>query len=218
MLYKNYIWDFDGTIFDSYPHTCEVFWAVLGEEGKQEGITKDELMAHLLVSFGDARRFSGISDEGYDRFNEITHRVGNAETLPVVVPYPDCEKVLRAVIEAGGKNFVYTHRNTTVLWYLWETGMLGYFDDVLVAEEKFPSKPAPDALLTLVRRNNLDVKTCIMIGDREIDGLSGKNAGMASALVNYPPALPDGSDPAEVSVLDYTAKSLTEFAEKMGIL
>ena len=56
-----------------------------------------------------------------------------------------------------------------------------------------------------------------MVGDREIDGLSGRNAGIASALVNYAPSLPDGRDPAEVSVLDYKAKSLTEFARMMEI-
>ncbi|MBQ4353462.1 MAG: HAD-IA family hydrolase [Clostridia bacterium] len=218
MLYQNYIWDFDGTIFDSYPHTCEVFWSVLGEEGLQDRLTKDELMAHLLVSFGDAKRFSGISAEGYKRFDQITHLLGNAETKPLVVPYPDCEKVLKAVVDAGGKNFIYTHRNATTMWYLWKYGMLGYFTDVVLSEEKFPGKPAPDALLALMERNGLAKEECIMVGDREIDGLSGKNAGIAGALVNYPDALPDGRNPAEVSVLDYTAKNLTAFAELMGIL
>jgi len=35
--------------------------------------------------------------------------------------------------------------------------------------------------------------------------------------VNYPAALPDGRDPASVTALEYTAKSLTEFARAMGI-
>lgn len=218
MLYTHYFWDFDGTIFDSYPHTCEAFWHVLGEEGLQEGHTKEEIMLHLLVSFGDARRFTGISDEGYSRFLETTHRVGDAETEPKVYPFPDCNRVLKAVTDAGGKNYIYTHRNETVHWYLEKFGSAQYFTDYVIENDGFPSKPAPDALLALMERNHLDPKDCIMVGDREIDGLAGKNAGMAGALVNYPDALPDGRDPASVSVLDYTARSLTEFAEKMGIL
>lgn len=217
MKYKHYIWDFDGTIFDSYPHTCEVFWDVLGEEGLQEGHTKEEIMLHLLVSFGDARRFSGISDEGYARFLEITHRLGDEETLPIVVPFEDCEKILRAVVEAGGKNYIYTHRNETVHWYLEKFGVAKYFSDYVIENDGFPMKPAPDAVNSIVERNGLDRSECIMVGDREIDGLSGRNAGIASALVNYAPSLPDGRDPAEVSVLDYKAKSLTEFARMMEI-
>ena len=56
-----------------------------------------------------------------------------------------------------------------------------------------------------------------MVGDREIDGMSGKNAGIAGALVNYPPFLPDGTSPADATKMDYTAGSLTEFARIMGI-
>lgn len=217
MLYKHYFWDFDGTIFDSYPHTCAVFWKVLGEESLQERFTQEEVMRYLLVTFAEARRVTGISEEGYKRFLEITHRIGDEETEPKVYPFPDCERVLKAVVNAGGKNYIYTHRNETVHWYLEKFGVAKYFCDHVIENDGFPSKPAPDALLALMARNQLDPKECIMVGDREIDGLAGKNAGMAGALVNYPDALPDGRNPAEASVLDYTAQSLTEFAEKMRI-
>ena len=217
MKFKHYIWDFDGTIFNSYPHSCEVFWNILGEENLREGRTKEEVMLYLQLSFADARKFTKISDEGYARFLRIVHLLGDEETLPVVVPFDDCEKVLRAVIKNGGKNYIYTHRNETVHWYLEKFGVADCFSDYVIENDGFPMKPAPDAINAIVERNGLDPDECIMIGDREIDGLSGKNAGIASALVNYPHSLPDGRDPAEASVLDYTAKSLTEFALMMGI-
>ena len=105
MKFKHYIWDFDGTIFNSYPHSCEVFWNILGEENLREGRTKEEVMLYLQLSFADARKFTKISDEGYARFLRIVHLLGDEETLPVVVPFDDCEKVLRAVIKNGGKNY-----------------------------------------------------------------------------------------------------------------
>lgn len=217
MKFKNYIWDFDGTICDSYPHTCEVFWQILCEEGLDVRCTKDEIMRHLLVTFSDAREFSGISDEGYKKFLHLTHLIGDEELEPKVVPFADCESVLRAVVGNGGRNFLYTHRNFTAKWFLDEWGYSKYFTDMLMEEENFPLKPAPDALLALIGRNSLKPEESIMIGDREIDGLSGHNAKIVGALVNYPDALPDGRDPASVSEMEYTARSLTEFARLMGI-
>lgn len=217
MRYLNYIWDFDGTLFDSYPHTCEVFWQVMGEEGIQEGHTADEIMSYLLLSFAEAKKFVGMSDKAYERFFERVHYIGECEILPKVVPFEDCENVLRSVVEAGGRNFLYTHRGATAKYFLDLYGYSKYFTDMVMAEEGFLPKPAPDALNALIERNELRRADSVMIGDREIDGLAGHNAGIAGALVNYPEALPDGTDPAEVSSLEFTAHSLTEIAVMLNV-
>lgn len=217
MRYKEYIWDFDGTLFDSYPHTCEVFWQVMGEEGLQVGHTKDEIMSYLLVSFYEAKRVAGMSDEAYDRFFEIVHYTGEKEIKPAVVPFDDCEKVLKAVVDAGGRNFLYTHRGATAKYFLDIYDYSKYFTDMVMAEEGFPSKPAPDALNSLIERNNLRRADCVMIGDREIDGESGHNAGIAGALVNFPEKLPDGSDTEKVSKMEFIAHTLTEIATILNV-
>ena len=217
MKYKNYIWDFDGTLFDSYPHVMECCWQVMEEEGLTEKFEREEVLLYLLSAFGNMRRFTGMSDEAYLRFLDRAHIVGDDEVKPVAVPFPDCEEVLSAITKQGGRNFIYTHRNKTVYFYLEKYGVLKYFTDFVISDDGFPSKPAPDAVLALIERNGLDPEETIMIGDREIDGASGKNAGIAGALVNYPPVLPDGEDPAAVSEMDYKAKNLTEFAVQMGI-
>ena len=215
MKYKNYIWDFDGTLYDSYPHVCTCCCQVLAEEGIP--FEREDVMRHLLVSFGDMKRHTGMSDEAYRRFVDRSHIVGDGEIEPVAVPFDDCEAVLRAVIEGGGLNFMYTHRNETVYYYLEKYGMKRYFADFVTSEEGFPSKPAPNAVLALMERNGLLPEETIMVGDREIDGLSGQAAGIAGALVNYPPALPDGRSPAEVSRMDVIAADLSDFARQTGI-
>ena len=158
-----------------------------------------------------------MPDDVYERFLERTHRMGEDEVEPRVVPFPDAREVLAAIVKNGGRNYLYTHRNETAMRYLEDAGFTELFADFVTAEEGFPSKPAPDAVLALIARNGLDPADCIMVGDREIDGMSGKNAGIAGALVNYPPALPDGTSPAAVTAMDYTASSLTEFARLMDI-
>ncbi len=217
MRFRHYFWDFDGTLFDSYPHTLRCCWDVMTENGLADGWDKESVLRWLLVTFGAMKREVGMPDDAYADFLERAHRMGEQEIEPRVVPFPDARDVLSAVVKNGGRNYLYTHRNNTALLYLESFGFTDLFADVVTAEEGFPSKPAPDAVLALIARNGLDPADCVMIGDREIDGMSGKNAGIAGALVNYPPALPDGTSPAAVTAMDFTAHSLTEFARMMDI-
>ncbi len=217
MRFRHFFWDFDGTLFDSYPHTLRCCWDVMTENGLADGWDKESVLRWLLVTFGAMKREVGMPDDAYADFLERAHRMGEQEIEPRVVPFPDARDVLSAVVKNGGRNYLYTHRNNTALLYLESFGFTDLFADVVTAEEGFPSKPAPDAVLALIARNGLDPADCVMIGDREIDGMSGKNAGIAGALVNYPPALPDGTSPAAVTAMDFTAHSLTEFARMMDI-
>ncbi len=217
MRFTHFFWDFDGTLFDSYPHTLRCCWDAMEENGLTDGWDKESVLRWLLVTFGAMKREVGMPDDFYERFLERTHRMGEDEVEPRVVPFPDAREVLAAIVKNGGRNYLYTHRNETAMRYLEDAGFTELFADFVTAEEGFPSKPAPDAVLALIARNGLDPADCIMVGDREIDGMSGKNAGIAGALVNYPPALPDGTCPAAVTAMDYTASSLTEFARLMGI-
>ena len=54
MKYKNYIWDFDGTLFDSYPHICECLLRILEREGVRENFDPEMVMRYLCVSYGAA--------------------------------------------------------------------------------------------------------------------------------------------------------------------
>ena len=218
MIYQNYIWDFDGTIFDSYPHILASLFKVFEEQGTADQYDREMRMRHLLVSFGEMKRYTGISDEVYAAFSEHQLRMGEDEIEPKVVPFADAAEVLAKIRENGGRNFLYTHRNLTSIEYVRNFGLFELFDGFVTSADHVPSKPAPDAVLAIIDRYGLDPKETIMVGDREIDGMSGVNAGIDGALVNFPPCLPDGTSPADKSVMKYKANSLTEFAKIVGIL
>ena len=215
MKYKNYIWDFDGTLFDSYPHICECLLEILEKEGLREKFDAEMVMRHLCVSFGEAKRYTGLSEEAWREFSVLHHLTGEKEAEPPIVPFTDCEKVLREIKAMGGRHYLYTHRNQTALEHVRNFGLEDCFEDFLTSEEGFPSKPAPNAILAIMERNGLDPAETIMIGDREIDGQSGKNAGIAGALVNCYPRLPDGTNPAAISKMDYIAEDLSDLLEKL---
>ena len=67
-----------------------------------------------------------------------------------------------------------------------------------------PMKPAPDAIRYLLDEFQLDPAETIMIGDREIDILSGKNAGIHTCLFT------DGNPGAAASEAEYTAGNMAE--------
>lgn len=215
MKFKNYIWDFDGTLFDSYPHIRKCLLNILEKEGIREKLDAEMLMRHLCVSFGDAKRYTGLSEEAWREFTVLHHLTKDMEIQPPIVPFPDCRKVLLEIKAMGGRHFIYTHRNITALEYIRSFGMEDCFEDYVTSEDGFPAKPAPNAILAIMERNGLDPAETIMIGDREIDGKSGKNAGIYGALVNAYKRLPDGTDPNIVSQMDYVAENLSELWEKL---
>ena len=217
MKYRNFIWDFDGTLYDSYPHIYSALCHVMDEAGMTGDFDMETVHRYLQVSFAEMRAFTGMPDAVYSKFVDLHHRTADSEITPPIVPFADAERVLSEIIEKGGRNYLYTHRNKTAYYYLEEFGLTKYFSDILTAEENFPWKPSPDAILALISRNGLEPSECVMIGDREIDGMSGKNAGISGALVNYPKHLPDGTSPADVSEMDHVAETLSDFAKMMGV-
>ncbi len=200
MKYLHYIWDFDGTLFDSYPHIRACMEKVLEEENLPYDST--ELWRRLLVNFAEGRKYAGVSPEAYQRFLDYYHTMGADEIEPRVVPYEGLRDLLRAIVENGGRNYLYTHRNKTSIGYLDQSGLTEFFADFVTSEEHFPAKPAPDAVLAILERNHLDPAECVMVGDRLIDGMSGINAGIAGVLITA------ATDDTKTPENDYNAIAL----------
>ena len=110
---------------------------------------------------------------------------------------------MHSLSEMGIRHYLYTHRDKKALWHLERDGIRQLFQDAVTSDDRFPMKPAPDALLALMERNRLDPKECLMIGDREIDILSGVNAGMDGLLFD-----PDGFYPTTKAMK--TVRSMAE--------
>ena len=232
MKYTHYLWDFDGTLFDSYPHVLASLEKVLAEEGISRDHT--ELWRRLLVNYGEGRKYAGITPEAYKRFVDYQYIMDENEIEPKVIPFEGMRDLLAAIVKNGGKNYLYTHRNNTALAFLDRFGLSEFFADSVTSEEHFPAKPAPDAVLAIIARNHLDPKDCVMVGDRLIDGMSGINAGIAGVLITAATdntKTPDNDYDAfalETSLIPsvahvtrdtmtHTVRDLAEFRAEMGI-
>ena len=196
--YRHYIWDFDGTLFDSYPHITYTFCKLMAEAGRSVDPAEVDYM--LRLSFADARKHFAMPDAVYEVF-----RMRQREDFdPPVVPYPEIEAVLKALQDAGADHYIYTHRDTKSLHYYLDKYDLGkYFAGMITADDAFPLKPAPDALNALMARYGLQREDCVMVGDREIDIGSGKAAGMAGCLFDERLLAPK-------TAADHTATALSQ--------
>jgi HAD superfamily hydrolase (TIGR01549 family) len=101
-----------------------------------------------------------------------------------VCPYPFAQEICKMISCEKGRNYLYTHRDNTAIEYLKSNGMYGYFTDFITSDQCFPRKPNPKALLYLIDKHNIDKHTALMVGDREIDIIAAKNAGIKSCLFN----------------------------------
>jgi len=176
-MIKNYIWDFDGMLFDSYPHITSCFKKAMSEFGTD--VDYAEAKKLFEISYATAFKHYGCSDEMIRKFNSYE---ANPAFEPVVAPFENTAYTLSKIVSEGGRNFLYTHRGANSLYYLTLYSLIGFFDLFVTSLNGFPSKPAPDALNYIADTFSLDKKECMMIGDREIDVLSGKNAGMYACL------------------------------------
>lgn len=181
MKFTDFFWDFDGTLFDTYPRINRAIQNALREMGRDVPMDTVAFLSKVTLQYALETLCPDRAEEALRRYDAF------AQAEPGFPrPYPGVIRVLESVCAAGGRNYLYTHRGESSLDALRHYGMERYFTDCMTAEiareHGFPRKPAPDALLYLMKKHGLDPARCVMLGDRDIDLDSGKNAGMACAL------------------------------------
>ena len=195
---KRFIWDFDGMLFDTYPHTLAAFCEACRRFGVP--FEENEVFAHLKVTVWDALGFYGFNEEMAAAFYAIENDLGFP---PAGKPYPMIPHILEYIVNKQGTNYLYTHRDGVAVRYLERFGLDRFFDDAVTRELGFPLKPAPDAILYLTQKHGLDKNECLMLGDRLIDVGSGVNAGVHTLLFDEFGDLPE-------TECDYRCRSTEE--------
>ena len=183
-MYTDFIYDFDGTISDSYP----IFTRALLNVMKRHGIEDryETVLQRLKVTMKHA-----IECYPFEISAEEVVREYAVEREPMMrgeaMPFADAEALLAHVVACGGRNFLYTHSGQ-IAWDLLEKwGLKKYFVGGVTKDHGFPSKPAPDALFYLFETYAIKPENALMVGDRALDLDAGKNAGIHGALLD-----PDG--------------------------
>lgn len=192
---RHLFWDFDGTMYHSYPQISQAFLRGLDALGLGGLLTPLQLHMLLKRSVSEACQWcaqkSGMSAQAIWESYRISH--SRERVFP---PYEGLENTLKTLWGNGFHHYLYTHRDETAVEQLQRDGLWPLFEDAVVSTDGFPPKPAPDALLALMKRNGLSPEQCAMIGDRAQDIRAGHNAGMSGILFDPEGMYPD--EPAEL--------------------
>ncbi|KRM93772.1 haloacid dehalogenase-like hydrolase [Lentilactobacillus senioris DSM 24302 = JCM 17472] len=182
-------WDFDGTLFDTYPAMVRAFHLTLMDLNVDEVEIDDHSIYTTMRQQSLGTAFDQYGAEfglNLDQL-KITYYRHEVQEVAGAKPIAGVAEILQQAIDNGGANYLLTHRNDQAKQLLADNGFKNQFVDAVTADMPFPRKPKPDSLNYLIDKHNVDRKAAMMIGDRELDVLAGHNANIASSLFD-----PDG--------------------------
>lgn len=180
-MIKNFLFDFDGTLADSGDA------AVVGV---QETFRKAKLKVPTAQSI---RYYMGVPietsfpiwtdhkldddqmNELYDSFRKIYGQI----ELSYTKLFPGMREVLEQLQQSGRKIFLVTSKASMgIKRSLNHLKIADFFTDTIGSDQVAHYKPAPDGVIDIVRKNNLDLDECVMIGDAKYDLQMGNTAGV----------------------------------------
>ncbi len=177
-MIKNIIWDFDGTLIDTYPLMIKAFKTTLEE--RNISANESEIEELLKISSEHAIRYYKMDDS----FKKIWKDEEKKVNKKLSKPFENVINVLKYIISEGGKNYIVTHRDITTYDFLKYYNMENYFEDILTIEETEFRKPNSNMFKKLILRNNINVEVTLSVGDRILDMIPSKNVGLLTCYYN----------------------------------
>ena len=201
-MIHTYIWDLDGTLLYSY---CSIVSSLAEVSGEAFDDIMKAVKCGAVSSY--LRGFSERSGEDYaalyQRYREISHRKIEEITL-----IPGTVETLLALQNRGARHFVYTHRGKTTAGILDRLGLTPFFTEIVTFENGFKPKPSGEGVTYLIKKYGLDPEKTAYVGDRTLDVLCAKDAGVQAILY-----LPADSCVEKTGLEDRIIRSLDELNE-----
>nr|WP_106507999.1 HAD hydrolase-like protein [Brachybacterium timonense] len=194
---RSIIWDFGGTLFDTYPDLDRALCRTVFADDAPEHLL--EVGRLTRVSTGHAvrelsRRF-GVAEQELRQAQADVKDAWMSEPAPLMEGA--CE-VMHAVHTAGGLNLVATHRDRASAEQLLQARGV-HVDDMVCAPDGFPRKPDPTMHRELLRRHGLEPEGVGAVGDRPADAQAATGAGVRPFLLLSPgiELRADGAEPIQ---------------------
>lgn len=184
---KFFIWDFDGTLYDTYPMILPAVMKVLAKNH----VEAPERDVYRMLKEFSSKKVAETYDLDFAAFTEDLHTFENADQREPL-PFEGMAETLAEIQAQGGRQFIMTHRmadDTKRLLTL--HGLEGYFEEIVGPERNFARKPDPEAINYLVDKYQMPKNQTVMIGDRFMDVLAGNAAGIASCFFDNEQLLND---------------------------
>jgi HAD superfamily hydrolase (TIGR01549 family) len=181
-LIKNIIWDFDGTLCNTYPSIVKGFRDTLKEYNVE--VSDKIILDQLKITMSNA--FEYFSEKYSIDIDELVSRYLKKKKPPQSRPlYNYAKEVCEMICKNGGNNFIVTHRDReSTIEILDYYDVIHLFRRIITSDDGFKRKPDPEAFNYLIKEFNLTRNDTLAVGDRELDIKAAKNAGIISCYFN----------------------------------
>ena len=201
-----YIWDLDGTLLDSYGVIVKgavQTAAAAGLADPADKVLKAVKQGSVTGYLKDISMRSGVSFEKLmERYRFYTHELDDRITL-----IDGAKETLEELRHTGAVHYVYTHRGSSSEPILERLGILHCFREVVTSKYGFSPKPSGEGVRYLLEKYGLDPTQTWYVGDRTLDVLCAKDAGVRALLY-----LPPDSCVSATGLEDRIVRDLREMA------
>lgn len=184
-IYDSYLFDADGTLFDTVDLICTCFDYITK---KYANMTVDRQT--IISGIGAPLRYQLMTHLGPELDHErilgdyLDYQLSIMEDK--ITPFPHVEETLSALKSAGKKLAVVTSRRRLSLdKILQATDTAKYFDVLITPEDTIKHKPEPEPALKAMELLGADKSSTVFTGDAHYDICSGSSAGVDTVFVNW---------------------------------
>lgn len=200
-MIKNVIWDFDGTLFNSYPYLAGALKDALAMHGIEENLNA------IIEKFMDCERaaleFFGAKYGMGEELRRDYFKCKTEGNLTTILPFPGAKAACESVLKAGARNFILTHRDDSAKQIVAFSGMSDLFTEIVTSDNGFKRKPDPEGVNYLIAKYAMNPAETMIVGDRELEVELGRSAGIVSCFFN-------NGDARCLTQPDYTINSLDD--------
>ena len=188
-MYKNVIFDLDGTLMDTLDDIKDAMNEALKRIGHPYTFTYEE--AKKLIGSGArvmierAIYYGGANPSDVDKLGETFLPLYKEYQGKTTKPYDGMIEVMKILKERGYKLYILTNKPQHLMNVLVNNFFIDYLDGYQGQVDSMPCKPDVKFTNYMLDRYNLNKEECIFVGDSNIDVLVGKNACMDTVLCLY---------------------------------
>jgi len=199
MKYTDIAWDFDGCLYDSYPHINRDLQVILARYGVEASL--EEINSYTRVTQGHAvAHYAPLCGLPAEELSREYREYKDSYLSDLCRPYPGIVELLRDIVAAGMRNHICSNRLVEhSRMYLERDGLMPCFDVISGIVPGVKRKPEPDMLQVVLRARGIESRQMLMVGDRELDIQAGHNAGCDGCFFD-----PDGCN-AKPACVEYVA-------------